>query len=441
MLEYLALKKFKKNKAEREEKARLNKGKGIARGDTTPPTATPTATLAATRPTTTIAERAPSSSKQAAAVPTPILTDDDERFLASLTTPLADDNEEIEEGSRPALPPRVKTPELSWDSDSESFIKPKPEDNSEGKKADDGKPAAASGVGKKLNRLSLFLRKDKTKSASKDKQQLEPSNELVVPEPEADREKDDLTRVLDDLNLSARNNTAFSLSAESAELVSTFTVVLKDLVNGVPTAVNDLTSLLDDSDGKLAKNYEKLPKSLKKLVTQLPEKLSSTLAPELLAVAAEAQGLSKDDAAKGDGGLKGAAKRLLMPKSLSDLVTKPGAIVGMLKGIMNALKLRWPAFIGTNVIWSVALFLLLFVLWYCHKRGKEVRLEREKSEQDAVDESRRIEELPKGAALPTPSQTGNTPIVVEPRDGGATSPALAAVRLPPPPIGGNASRS
>ena len=48
------------------------------------------------------------------------------------------------------------------------------------------------------------------------------------------------------------------------------------LVNGVPTAVHDLTSLLDDPDNTLAKNYEKLPRSLKKLVTQLPEKLSST---------------------------------------------------------------------------------------------------------------------------------------------------------------------
>ncbi len=47
---------------------------------------------------------------------------------------------------------------------------------------------------------------------------------------------------------------------------------------------------------------------------------------------------------------------MLMPKNLAELVTKPGAVIGMLKSIMNALKLRWPAFIGTNVIWSLALF-------------------------------------------------------------------------------------
>lgn len=35
---------------------------------------------------------------------------------------------------------------------------------------------------------------------------------------------------------------------------------------------------------------------------------------------------------------------------------------------------------------------LMFVLWYCHKRGREVRLEREKS-TSAVEAGSRIEEL------------------------------------------------
>ena len=271
-------------------------------------------------------------------VPTPLLTDEDERFLERLAT-----LDESEDGPAPPLPPRVSTPELTWDSDSESFVKPGPKPTLE------KEPESSTSHGKKPNRLSaLFTRSKKTST------EVVPAN-LSVPDSEADREKRDLTRVLDDLNLSAKNNTAFSLSAESTELVRRFTLILKDLVNGVPTAVDDLTSLLEDPDGKLAKNYEKLPKSLKKLVTQLPEKLSSTLAPELLAVAAEAQGLGKADA-QAKGGLKGAAKRLFLPKNLSEMVTKPGAIVGMLRGIMNALKLRWPAFIGTNVLWSVALF-------------------------------------------------------------------------------------
>jgi hypothetical protein len=332
MLQYFTPKKFKKNKTEKEQKDGEQKvtspaiqNENEAKVISSPPAVeTPTA-----------------SSSKAEEVATPLLTDDDERFLERLTTPSEDDD-----GPAPPLPPRVSTPELTWDSDSESFVKPTP------KAAVQDAPEGSKSAGKKPNRLSALFTRSKKKDSE---QQLVAPTNLAMPEPEVDREQADLTRVLDDLNLSARNNTAFALSQESTELVRRFTLILKDLVNGVPTAVNDLTSLLDDPDGKLAKNYEKLPKSLKKLVTQLPEKLSSTLAPELLAVAAEAQGLGKADAAA-KGGLKGAAKRMFLPKNLAEMVTKPGAIVGMLRGIMNALKLRWPAFIGTNVIWSIALF-------------------------------------------------------------------------------------
>jgi hypothetical protein len=136
-------------------------------------------------------------------------------------------------------------------------------------------------------------------------------------------------------------------------------VILKDLVNGVPTAYDDLVHLLDDSQGTLAKSYDHLPSFLQKLITQLPNKLTSNLAPELLAVATEAQALHTGGAsafASGGGGMAGAAKRFLKPTSLKDLVAKPGAVVSLLKAIMNALKLRWPAFMGTNVLLSLALF-------------------------------------------------------------------------------------
>lgn len=389
MLEYFTYKKFKKNKTEKEQKNEEQKA--------TSPGKQPE------NETKVISSPPAVSSPTPEDVATPLLTDDDERFLERLTTPADDDDN----GPAPPLPPRVATPELTWDSDSESFIKPSPKPTVEDE--------SSKSAGKKpLNRLSSLFGRSKKKDSEHQQQLVAPTN-LAVPEPEVDREQADLARVLDDLNLSARNNTAFALSQESTELVRRFTLILKDLVNGVPTAVNDLTSLLDDPDGKLAKNYEKLPKSLKKLVTQLPEKLSKTLAPELLAVAAEAQGLagaSTASSASKSGGLKGAAKRMFLPKNLAEMVTKPGAIVGMLRGIMNALKLRWPAFIGTNVIWSVALFLLLFVLWYCHKRGREVRLEKEDA-ANAVDGSDRIEELPDDPALPAPSSSGN-PIIVEP---------------------------
>lgn len=411
MLEYFAYKKFKKNKAEKAAAA------AAAAQENAPSSPAPGGSSPAPR-------RTPST---ALATATPLLTADDERFLERLTSPTTGSahDEDVEEGPRPPLPPRIKTPDLTWDSDSESFVKGGPSSSpSQAKTTAVGtaKDKAKAGI----NRVSVFL---KSKAPSSNNKQLAvPSSSRQ----EVAREEDDLTRVLEDLNLAARNNKAFALSADSNELVRKFTLVLKDLVNGVPTAVNDLTSLLDDRDGVLSKNYEKLPSSLKKLVTQLPDKLSESLAPEILAAAAGAQGISAEEAKKG--GIKGAAKRMLIPKNLKELVTKPGAVVSMLKGIMNALKLRWPAFMGTNVIWSLALFLLLFVLWYCHKRGREVRLDKEGKEKVGVVDGRdRVEELPDDPALPAPEGSGSgsdrrrdggrttgattVPVVVEPEEG------------------------
>jgi len=128
-----------------------------------------------------------------------------------------------------------------------------------------------------------------------------------------------------------------------ANTIHRFTLVLKDLVNGVPTAYGDLESLLTNSEGQLQNGYAKLPPWLQKLVDQLPTKMTKSVGPEMLAAAAERQGAGKS------GG------KVRVP-SLQDLVTKPGAVIGMLKAIMNFLKLRFPAFLGMNVLYSLALF-------------------------------------------------------------------------------------
>lgn len=384
------LKLFKRTRAQDKEKS---KGKGRGDGVALPP--------AADKSTTAIVISKPEHDPESVA---PVLDDEDEKFLEHLTTP-----SDCAGGEHvaPPLPRRVRTPDLSWDEDSESFRKldvvGKGKDSKEKDKGLKDKPAA-----KKTNRLSIFMRKENQGRADKVK---EDAGLSVPADSEAARETNELTGVLDKLNLAARNNKAFSLSQESAALVRKFTLVLKDLVNGVPTAAHDLIALLQDADGTIARNFEKLPGSFKKLVTQLPDKLSTMLGPEMLAtMAAEAQGISKEEA-KAKGGLKGAAKNVFLSKNLADLVTKPGAVAGMLKAIMNALKTRFPAFIGTNVLWSLAVFctlsalsdshlaslcgfgarflltcriVLLMVLWYCHKRGREVRLERE--ERAEVDE-------------------------------------------------------
>ena len=52
--------------------------------------------------------------------------------------------------------------------------------------------------------------------------------------------------------------------------------------------------------------------------------------------------------------------------------------------------------------------MLLFVLWYCHKRGRETRIERERTES-AVDGEDRVEELPDDPQLTGPRTEVTSP--------------------------------
>ncbi|KAG9231690.1 hypothetical protein BJ875DRAFT_468726 [Amylocarpus encephaloides] len=321
--------------------------------------------------------------------PPPLLNEEDERFLERIMSA---------EGTPPPLPARPTLGAEAGDvtgNVSQMVVHDKEgpnkhhhhhhHSNSEDiGKGREGKPADS----KKENTFAGFLGRKFTKRGQRP--DLKPKQN--VPAQEAGREEDDLTSILDDLDLSATNNRAFSLSAESQDLVKKFNVIFKDMINGVPTAYDDLVHLLNDSEGTLSRNYEKMPGFLQKLITQLPDKLTKNIAPELLAVAAESQGhhASGSAAAAGGAGLAGAAKSFFTASTLKDLVTKPGAVMGAFKAIMNALKLRWPAFLGTNVLLSLGLFILISFFWYCHKRGREVRIERENA---PVDPNGRIIEI------------------------------------------------
>ncbi|KAI0425217.1 hypothetical protein F5Y09DRAFT_322255 [Xylaria sp. FL1042] len=421
MLEYLTFKKVKKHREEKASgKAKSEQWKGVekqpATGSAKAETPQPAEDAASSVPATSaspapqiISSPADDADDETPVDGTPILDHEDEKFLERLTSSggsAADNDDE----TPPPLPPRVKTPVIDIDSDDASSIASKGREESKNSSKGKEKKPESPGEHTKSKRFSFMTNLPRNISLRRNKPAatagLKPDHLAVPSTSEADKEKTDMARVLDDLNLSARENRAFSLSSESADMARKFTQVLKDLVNGVPTAYGDLVSLLDDRDGVLARTFEKLPSSLKKLVAQLPEKLTSTLAPELLAVAAEAQGLSAEEGK--EGGLKDAAKKFLTPANLHDLVTKPGALVGLLKGIVNALKTRFPAFVGTNVLWSLAVFLLLSMLWYCYKRGRDVRLEREASDaavaagrkanadvdDNEIEGRPRVEELP-----------------------------------------------
>lgn len=195
---------------------------------------------------------------------------------------------------------------------------------------------------------------------------------------EAKQEADDMAMVLEQLNLAAVDNRVFSMSQETQELLQQFNQVLKDLINGVPTAYRDLESLLTNGDKQIQKTYNSLPNFLQKLVEKLPETMTKGIAPEMMAAAASrasGYGINLQKSGKA----AGSAAKFMKTPSLADLVGKPGAITSMLRSIMQFLKTRFPAFAGVNVLWTLALSLLLIVFWYCHKRGKEARLEKERN--------------------------------------------------------------
>lgn len=161
------------------------------------------------------------------------------------------------------------------------------------------------------------------------------------------------------MNLSAVNNRAFSVSDETQELLQQFNQIFKDLINGVPTAYNDLESLLTNGDQQLQKSFNKLPTFLQKLVQQLPDKVTEKLGPEIAAAAAEKADKSGVNMANAGKAAAVASKMGLKVPSLKNLVGTPAAIAGMLRSIMTYLQTKFPALLGMNVLWSMALFRMI----------------------------------------------------------------------------------
>ncbi|PYH87650.1 hypothetical protein BO71DRAFT_404493 [Aspergillus ellipticus CBS 707.79] len=199
-------------------------------------------------------------------------------------------------------------------------------------------------------------------------------------EDDAKQEVEDLTEILERLNLAAENNRVFSISDDTRELLRKFTLIFKDLINGVPTAYHDLEMLLKNGNKQLQSTYSTLPKFIQGLIEKLPERWTETLAPEVLAAATEKagkSGINVDNVGKAAAAATASKMGIKVP-TLKELVGKPAALVGMLRSVMAFLRARFPAVLGMNVLWSLGLFILLFVLWYCHKRGREVRLGNER---------------------------------------------------------------
>ncbi|KAI4711696.1 hypothetical protein J4E89_003137 [Alternaria sp. Ai002NY15] len=335
----------------------------------------------------------------------PVLDAEDQQFLERLAAIAAEP-----EGTPPPLPQRTEIVDdngekkvgrdaqtaLMDNADKVPLPMSPPETTADASDKGKGK-AAEGGLGRKKSVMSYF---QLPKFAKKDGEKASKDKKIVVTEKDrtqfaddllaaaesakaaeltdAQKEDKELTDILDQLNLSAVNNRVFSFSKESEELLNKFTQVLKDLINGVPTAYNDLEKLFTDYDNQLKKMYGNLPPFLQNLVKSLPAKLTATLGPELMAASSEKPGFDAQASSKPKG------KRSMLPQvpkvpSLKSLVSAQGAVATALRSIVNFLKFRFPALAtGTNVIMSLAVFVLLFVFWYCHKRGRETRLEKER---------------------------------------------------------------
>ncbi|KAL4878612.1 hypothetical protein BJY04DRAFT_107895 [Aspergillus karnatakaensis] len=339
----------------------------------------------------------PSSTQSKRKSQDPVLTAEDEAFLQAVAseTPLPEDSAQTGENQptsssqpgAPISPVEEFGRELGEQERKKSITSGEvlsPVDTNKSKRKGKGKEVEVKGgrsasPEKKRRPWSIFGKKKEPQAPPATN--TVPTTDIPAEDKEGkelQQENEDMTEILDKLNLAAENNRVFSISEETQELLKKFKLIFKDLITGVPTAYHDLEMLLTNGNRQLQDTYTNLPSFLQKLIEKLPERWTETLAPEMLAVAAERasrSGINVDNVGKA---AAAANKMGLQVPSLKELVGKPAAIAGMFRSIVAFLRARFPAVLGVNVLWSLALFILLFVLWYCHKRGREVRLENER---------------------------------------------------------------
>ena len=130
--------------------------------------------------------------------------------------------------------------------------------------------------------------------------------------------------------------------------------------------------------------FKSLPPFIQHYVTRLPAKYTThLLGPEILAAAAAEKPKAQADLfTKGASAASKAGIKVKIP-SLKDLVGKKGPLIGMFRTIVTAIRTRFPALMSLNVVWSIAIAILMLVCWYCHKRGREARLEQERAVTEA----------------------------------------------------------
>lgn len=174
-----------------------------------------------------------------------------------------------------------------------------------------------------------------------------------------EKQEKEVSVLLDHLNMSAINNRVFAFSEETRKFYERFAQCLKDTMNGVPTAYEDMDKLMREAGPTLERQFNSMPPFVQTLVKSLPSRLGTMVGPEILAAATAEK---PDDELKrkmesgGSGEAEGSKKKRKIP-GVKSLVSKQGAVAGILRNTVNFLQTRFPFLASTtNVVMSLAVF-------------------------------------------------------------------------------------
>jgi hypothetical protein len=180
-----------------------------------------------------------------------------------------------------------------------------------------------------------------------------------------EKQEKEVSVLLDNLNMSSINNRVFAFSDETQKYYERFAQCLKDTMNGVPTAYDDMDKLMREAGPQLEKQFKSMPPFVQTLVKSLPTKLGAGLAPEIMAAAsgkpgADAKKMSEANNGSGSNtptGKKSQSKKKRTIPGLKTLMSKEGLVATMLRNTVTFLTTRFPVLASaTNVIMSLAVF-------------------------------------------------------------------------------------
>lgn len=193
-----------------------------------------------------------------------------------------------------------------------------------------------------------------------------------------EQQEREVSVLLDKLNLSNINNRVFAFSAETQKIYERFAQCLKDIINGAPTAYEDMDKLMREAGPKLEAQFQSMPPFVQTLVKSLPMRMGSTLGPEFLAAASEKPGAdmqsrlaAASQPGAADSGINLAStpstatektedskqkKKRRIP-ALKSLVGEKSTVAAMLRSCVHFLQTRFPFLAATtNVAMSLAVF-------------------------------------------------------------------------------------